>query len=79
MSKEYEGQDLKDIAARAEQDLNDPKHNTVKGGSLSSSLMYDYVPRRKTDISTAEESGIDQSVTNKFPGSTAGTNQSQIK
>jgi hypothetical protein len=67
MSKEYEGQDLLDIAARAEQDLNDPKHNsgvqegtgfggkTVGGGSTST-----------------EESGIDQSVTNKFPGSTAG-------
>lgn len=48
MSKEYEGRDLKDIAAQAEQDLNDRRHNfgyqdgtgfggkTVGGGSTSS-------------------------------------------
>lgn len=58
MSKEYEGQDLLDIATKAEQDLNSPEakgsNRTNTGGSLST-----------------EESGIDQSVTSKFPGSTA--------
>lgn len=39
MSKEYEGQDLKDIAARAEQDINARKNNSDQGGgSLSSEL-----------------------------------------
>jgi len=47
MSAEYKGQDLMDIAKKAEQDLADPKNNhgaqdggfggkTVKGGSDSS-------------------------------------------
>ena len=52
MSKEYEGQDLKDIAARAEQDLNDRSKNfgvqdgtgfggkSVGGGSTSSSCPH---------------------------------------
>jgi hypothetical protein len=49
MSQEYKGQDLRDIAAKAEQDLADPylKHGaqdggfggkTVHGGSVSSKL-----------------------------------------
>ncbi|KIV82253.1 hypothetical protein PV11_04376 [Exophiala sideris] len=58
MSAEYKGQDLMDIAKQAERDLNDP---TAKQGTQSG----------KGGSDSTLESGIDQSVTNKFPGSTA--------
>ncbi|KAK5456900.1 hypothetical protein LTS15_004680 [Exophiala xenobiotica] len=58
MSEQYKGQDLMDIARKAEQDLNSDKakHGAQDGVGGSDSTL---------------ESGIDQSVTNKFPGSTA--------
>jgi hypothetical protein len=89
MSKEYDGQDLLDIAARAEQDLNsDSKKSGVQdgtgfggksvgGGSLSSEFPIVLGPDSTMLLtSSAEEGGIDQSVTNKFPGSTAGKSMS---
>jgi hypothetical protein len=86
MSEQYKGQDLLDIAAKAEQDLNSSQAKTgttsgfggktVSGGSLSStsSMLLPFVRSPLQYILTsspADESGIDQSVTNKFPGSTA--------
>lgn len=56
MSKEYEGRDLMDIAAKAEQDLNDQRHKfgtqegtgfggkTVGGGSTSSEFQASTSP-----------------------------------
>ena len=61
MSKEYEGRDLKDIAAEAERDLNDRRHNfgtqdgtgfggkTVGGGSTSSEPSSLISIRESTD------------------------------
>jgi len=65
MSQEYKGQDLRDIAAKAEQDLAEPylKHGAQDGGFGGKTV-------HGGSVSTVE-SGIDQSVTNKFPGSTA--------
>lgn len=90
MSEQYKGQDLMDIARKAEQDLNSDKAKhgaqdggfggkTVHGGSDSSTprpVQYNPIhslctPLLHTDKPIAVESGIDQSVTNKFPGSTA--------
>jgi hypothetical protein len=86
MSKEYEGRDFKDIAAQAERDLNDKRHNfgyqdgtgfggkTVGGGSTSSKFFQPTLIGRKQNANRvqADESGIDQAVTKEFPGSTAG-------
>jgi len=65
MSEIYKGQDLLDIAAKAEQDLAAPhlKHGAQDGGFGGKT-----VPGGST---STDESGIDQSVTAKFPGSTA--------
>ncbi|KAK4937551.1 hypothetical protein LTR10_021843 [Elasticomyces elasticus] len=65
MSAEYKGQDLMDIAKQAERDLNDPKanHGAQDGGFGGKT--------GKGGSDSTLESGIDQSVTNKFPGSTA--------
>ena len=84
MSEQYKGQDLLDIAAKAEQDLASDKlkhgtqgsgfgGKTVGGGSTSSTFPRAAFTTNSTILTnpTAEESGIDQSVTNKFPGSTA--------
>ncbi|EXJ94600.1 hypothetical protein A1O1_02996 [Capronia coronata CBS 617.96] len=65
MSEQYKGQDLLDIAAKAEQDLANPK---LKHGAQDGGFGGKTVPGGS--VSTVE-SGIDQSVTNKFPGSTA--------
>merc|ERR1711939_240076 len=65
MSEQYKGQDLMDIARKAEQDLNSDKakHGAQDGGFGGKTV-------HGGSVSTVE-SGIDQSVTNKFPGSTA--------
>jgi len=56
MSAEYEGQDPLDIAKQAERDLNSNEAETGNRAGASDSTT---------------ESGIDTSVTRKFPGSTA--------
>ncbi|KAF2106830.1 hypothetical protein BDV96DRAFT_590539 [Lophiotrema nucula] len=56
MSKEYEGQDLNDISARAERDLNSER--AVKGSDGT-----------KGASDPALDSGIDASVQDTFPGS----------
>ncbi|KAK6378986.1 hypothetical protein LTS17_006689 [Exophiala oligosperma] len=65
MSEQYKGQDLMDIAKQAEQDLASDKlkHGAQDGGFGGKTV-------HGGSVSTVE-SGIDQSVTNKFPGSTA--------
>ncbi|KAI1612510.1 hypothetical protein EDD37DRAFT_648051 [Exophiala viscosa] len=65
MSAEYKGQDLMDIAKQAERDLNDPK---AAQGAQDSGFGGKTV---KGGSDSTTESGIDTSVTNKFPGSTA--------
>ncbi|KIX07185.1 uncharacterized protein Z518_01838 [Rhinocladiella mackenziei CBS 650.93] len=65
MSQEYKGQDLLNIAVQAQQDLADPKK---KHGAQDSGFGGKTV--HGGSVSTTE-SGIDQSVTNQFPGSTA--------
>ncbi|RVX75328.1 hypothetical protein B0A52_00681 [Exophiala mesophila] len=65
MSEEYKGQDLRDIAAKAEQDL---ASNQLKFGAANTG--FGGKSGKGGSLSTVE-SGIDQSVTNKFPGSTA--------
>ncbi|KIW27988.1 uncharacterized protein PV07_07680 [Cladophialophora immunda] len=65
MSELYKGQDLMDIAKQAERDLASAKS---KHGAQDSGFGGKTVSGGS--VSTTE-SGIDQSVTNKFPGSTA--------
>ncbi|KIW89381.1 uncharacterized protein Z519_10235 [Cladophialophora bantiana CBS 173.52] len=65
MSEQYKGQDLMDMARHAEQDLASPN---LKQGSQDGGFGGKTVPGGS--VSTTE-SGIDQSVTNKFPGSAA--------
>ncbi|MCJ1257175.1 hypothetical protein MMC24_005000 [Lignoscripta atroalba] len=63
MSAEYEGQDPLEIAQRAERDLNSHSAKHGHNADLSSSHGHG------ASDSTAE-SGVDESVTSKFPGST---------
>jgi len=65
MSAEYKGKDLMDIAKDAERDL---ASNKLKHGAQDSGFGGKTVSGGST---STDESGIDQSVTNKFPGSTA--------
>ncbi|EHY58604.1 hypothetical protein HRR83_007327 [Exophiala dermatitidis] len=65
MSEQYKGQDPLDIAAKAEQDLADPKLKQERGG-----VGFGGKTVTEGNLSVYE-SGIDQSVTDKFPGSTA--------
>jgi len=66
MSKEYEGQDLLDIAAKAERDLNSSQ---AKVGRQEGTGFGGKDAGGGSD--SVLESGIDQSVEKKFPGSTA--------
>ncbi|KAK5125588.1 hypothetical protein LTR08_005192 [Meristemomyces frigidus] len=64
MSKEYEGQDPIQIAMQAEKDLNS---DAAKSGHT----LDDRARGGFGASDSTTESGIDQKVTNKFPGSTA--------
>lgn len=75
MSKEYEGQNPIDIAKRAEQDLNT---NVLKAGDSNAKSNSAQVREPCVQPCTsipfplilcAQESGVDEAVTNKFPGS----------
>lgn len=73
MSAEYKDQDPLVLAQQAERDLNShaAKHGLSSDLSGTYSIPYCYAISRLTVLNpTAEESGVDQSVTNKFPGST---------
>ena len=74
MSKDYEGQDPIAIAKQAERDLN--SHQAKHGVSTADSsnkrphTLKSPPHPANTSLPQATESGVDTSVTNKFPGST---------
>ena len=76
MSKKYEGQDPIALAYQAERDLN--SHQAKHGVSTTDSSMASHLsPLSLFSTSSltptsplATESGVDTSVTDKFPGST---------
>ena len=78
MSKDYEGQDPIAIAKQAERDLNShqAKHGISTADSSKKtplhtpSLSRAYPANTSLSPPTATDSGVDTSVTNKFPGST---------
>lgn len=70
MSAEYKGQDPLDIAKQAERDLN--SHAAKHGLSSGASSKTIHSPRASPLMMKnppATESGVDDSITSKFPGS----------
>ena len=74
MSAEYEGQDLNEIAAQAERDLNSTAAKTGSGRGASDSSEYHLLFSSHPQVSprlirqTAVDSGVDENVQGKFPG-----------
>ncbi|KAI4756536.1 hypothetical protein E4T52_11401 [Aureobasidium sp. EXF-3400] len=68
MSADYQGQDPIKLATQAEQDLNSHAAKHGKGGSDSTSRASTTCENILTLPSVANESGVDESVSNKFPG-----------
>lgn len=68
MSAEYNNQDPLKLAQQAERDLN--SYGAKQGQATSDSGKSPKLDLRQhtNTISTALESGVDESVTNKFPG-----------
>ena len=72
MSKDYEGQDPIAIAKQAERDLNShqAKHGVSTADSSKNPPTFTLPNYQANTSLPATESGVDTSVTNKFPGST---------
>lgn len=76
MSKEYEGQDPLAIAQQAERDLNSNAMKQGEGSGASDSSTPPPPPPPSTHYepptdtpSSAKDSGVNENVINKFPGS----------
>ena len=73
MSAEYANKDPMDLAREAERDLNSYEAKTGHGGSASGKLFLDWCCQIPLKVPSAVDSGVDESVTSKFPGSTVTT------
>ncbi|MCJ1371236.1 hypothetical protein MMC20_002451 [Loxospora ochrophaea] len=74
MSAQYQGQDPRVLAQRAERDLNSQAAKQGHDASLMSQFGHSSTTLNRVEPSDSTlESGVDESVTRRFPGSTATT------
>lgn len=69
MSAEYKNTSLNKLAQDAERDLNSDAAKKGHAGS-DSSMSFILLPFNPSNLRPASTSGVDESVTSKFPGST---------
>ena len=74
MAEQYKDQEPLGLAQQAERDLNSHQakqgYSTTDSGTFLSNQVYTHRPSANTPLPSAAESGVDTSVTDRFPGST---------